>query len=385
MKSAVVFGGTSGIGLSVVNHLQSSGYDKIYVIARNTDELPESENVQFVQINLSDLRFQIPDHLLEAEALFITSGTGRLAFFKDLSISEAINEITVNEISVIKIIKFFYEKLSGDKPFYCGVMGSITGYINSPLYSVYSASKSAVCRFIECINTELEYAGSKNRILNCSPGHIEGTRFDGCERSELSKLKEITSEFVNRTFKGDTLFIPEYKEVYEDVILRYRNDPSKFGLESLEYKLNNRNILNSKPRLKVGYLSGTFDLFHVGHLNLLRRAKQYCDYLVVGVHIDARHKGKETFIPFEDRVEILKGISYVDQVIESCREDVDVYKKDIVKYDYLFVGSDYEGTERFRKYEEYFKGKGVKIIYFPYTEKVSSTKLREKISSGNKE
>ena len=127
----------------------------------------------------------------------------------------------------------------------------------------------------------------------------------------------------------------------------------------------------------VGYLSGTFDLFHIGHLNILKRAKENCDYLVVGIHRDGSHKGKKTFIPFEERMEIVKSIKYVDEVIESEREDCDVYLKGRVKYDRLFVGSDYKGTERFNRYEKLFEGTGVKIVYFPYTQGTSSTQLRD--------
>lgn len=127
----------------------------------------------------------------------------------------------------------------------------------------------------------------------------------------------------------------------------------------------------------VGYLSGTFDLFHIGHLNILKRAKENCDYLVVGIHRDGSHKGKKTFIPFEERMEIVKSIKYVDEVIESEREDCDVYLKGRVKYDRLFVGSDYKGTERFNRYEKLFEGTGVQIVYFPYTKGTSSTQLRD--------
>ena len=109
---------------------------------------------------------------------------------------------------------------------------------------------------------------------------------------------------------------------------------------------------------------------------MLRRAKQYCDYLVVGVHKDASHKGKSAYIPWEERVDIVRNIKYVDEVIMSEPEDSDVWIKGIVKYDYLFVGSDYQGSERFNRYEDYFKDKGVKIIYFPYTKGTSSTQLR---------
>jgi len=127
--------------------------------------------------------------------------------------------------------------------------------------------------------------------------------------------------------------------------------------------------------MKIGYLSGTFDLFHIGHLNLLERAKNYCDYLVVGVNKNAAHKGKITFIPLEERMRIVGAIGIVDKVIEAFPEDSDAWNE--IQYNYLFVGSDYKGSERFNRYEEYFADKDVEIIYFPYTQGTSSSKLRE--------
>ena len=130
----------------------------------------------------------------------------------------------------------------------------------------------------------------------------------------------------------------------------------------------------------MGYLSGTFDLFHIGHLNLLKRAKAECDYLIVGVHRSGSWKGKETYIPFEERCKILESNRYVDRVVESPNEDSDAWN--LFHYDKLFVGSDYEGTERFKRYEALLEGKA-QIIYFPYTKSTSSTQLRDAI--GKKE
>ena len=135
--------------------------------------------------------------------------------------------------------------------------------------------------------------------------------------------------------------------------------------------------MDNSPHVRIGYMSGTFDLFHIGHLNVIKHAKQNCDYLIVGVHKDASHKSKETFIPFEERVAIISACKYVDKVVQSCREDSDAW--DLWHYDRLFVGSDYKGTERFNRYEEYFKDKGVEIIYFPYTQSTSSTQIRKTV------
>ena len=138
-------------------------------------------------------------------------------------------------------------------------------------------------------------------------------------------------------------------------------------------------IRNKHKDEKIVLVKGTFDLFHIGHLNLIKRAKEQCDYLIVGVHPNASHKGKETFIPFEERKEIIKSCKYVDKVIDSLPEDSDIW--DLYHYDKLFVGSDYKGTERFNNYEKYFEDKGVDIIYFPYTQGISSTKITEALKA----
>ena len=118
-------------------------------------------------------------------------------------------------------------------------------------------------------------------------------------------------------FLQEVVYSPEYYYFYKFVIKKYQTDKKLFGLESYDYKIVKKRI-NLKPQMKIGYLSGTFDLFHVGHLNLMKRAKQYCDYLVVGVHKDGSHKGKETYIPFAERIAIVESVRYVDKVIPSC-------------------------------------------------------------------
>ena len=125
----------------------------------------------------------------------------------------------------------------------------------------------------------------------------------------------------------------------------------------------------------IGYISGTFDLFHIGHLNIIKKAKENCDYLIVGVHESGAWKGKDTFIPFKERLEIISAIKYVDQVVKSYPNDTDAINHHNIKK--LFVGDDYKGSDRFKVYEKICSKANVEIIYFPYTKSTSSTKLRD--------
>lgn len=379
MKEALVIGGSNGIGLAITLELQKKGYFVNVVDKAQNDMLAEYDNIRFCQANLLNSDFSFLEQYKDIDTLVITAGFGRITPFEELLDQEILNGFQVNSIAAIRIMHFFFPKMKQKAPFHCAVMGSIAGLISSPLFATYGATKAALCNAIESLNIELEMAGTENRILNVSPGSIKGTKFNGGD-NDLHKTEELAQAIVGKMEERQTLYIPEYEEVYKGVLERYHNDPHQFGLDSYQYKQASGRT-SSRPQLKIGYLSGTFDLFHIGHLNLLRRAKEHCDYLVVGVHKDASHKGKSTFISYEERCEIIRSIKYVDQVIPSEREDCDVYLKGIVKYDYLFVGSDYKGTERFNRYEEIFADKGVEIVYFPYTQGTSSSQLREALSA----
>ena len=286
----------------------------------------------------------------------------------------------INLLTSAKILRSFYGKLlagGGGQKFYCGIMVSIAGLVSSPLMAVYSASKAGVFKLVEALNIELEEAGSPNRILNISPGSISGTKFnDPSKPNDISQTLSLANEIIDRMTDGGTLFIPQYNEIYRGVIERYREDPRKFGMSSYEYKKASGRT-DSRSRVVTGYLSGTFDLFHIGHLNLLRRAKEQCDYLVVGIHPSGLRKGKPTFIPLDERKAIVASCRYVDKVIDAPAEDCDAW--DEWHYSKLFVGSDYKGSERFNRYEEIFSGRGVEIVYFPYTTTTSSSQIRAAI------
>ena len=379
MKKALVIGGSNGIGLAIALQLAERGAAQVVIIDKDEPAVPLPANVTFVRHNLldDDLAF-LPDPA-DVDALVFTAGFGRVAPFESILQAEISNQFQVNAVSPVKVLRHFFPRMRQPQPFHCAVMGSIAGWVSSPLFALYSATKAALCKAIEALNVELEMCGTPNRILNVSPGSIKGTRFNGGD-NDLSLTSALAAEIVERMLAGETLFIPDYEEVYKGVIDRYRADAHQFGVDSYRYKMKSGRF-NMSPQVKIGYVSGTWDLFHIGHLNMMKRAKQYCDFLVVGVHKDASHKGKDTFIPFEERMEIVRNVKWVDQVIPSLPEDSDVYKKGLVKYDMLFVGSDYKGTERFNRYEEYFADKGVKIIYFPYTQSTSSTQIRNLIIS----
>lgn len=132
----------------------------------------------------------------------------------------------------------------------------------------------------------------------------------------------------------------------------------------------------------IGYTAGVYDLFHVGHLALFKNAKGLCDKLIVGVTVDelVQYKGKSALIPFEDRIEIVRSCKYVDAAIPQYDMDkLTVCKK--LGATYLFVGDDWYGTDKWKQYEEDFAKEGIKIVYFPYTKGISSTKITEALKN----
>ena len=130
---------------------------------------------------------------------------------------------------------------------------------------------------------------------------------------------------------------------------------------------------------KIGYTTGVFDLFHIGHLNVLKRAKLECDYLIVGVTSDElclSAKNKKPIIPFSERMEIVEHIKFVDEVVPQVNYDkMEAWNN--LKFDRMFVGDDWKGTEKWNQIEQDFAKVGVEIVYFPYTSHTSSTKQRE--------
>lgn len=131
----------------------------------------------------------------------------------------------------------------------------------------------------------------------------------------------------------------------------------------------------------IGYTAGVFDLFHIGHLNLLKNAKGFCDKLVVGVTVDdlVAYKGKCAVIPFEDRIEIVRSIKYVDAAVPQYDMDKLLACKKLGAF-VLFVGDDWYATDKWKEYEQKFDRENIKIIYFPYTKGISSTRISSKLN-----
>ena len=132
----------------------------------------------------------------------------------------------------------------------------------------------------------------------------------------------------------------------------------------------------------IGYTTGVYDLFHIGHLNLLKKAKLECDYLIVGVTVDelVAYKNKKAVIPFEERIVIVRAIKYVDHVVpQEDMNKMDAWKK--LKFNKMFVGSDWKDTPKWNQIQNEFSDLGVEIVYFPYTKGVSSTLINTTLNN----
>lgn len=134
---------------------------------------------------------------------------------------------------------------------------------------------------------------------------------------------------------------------------------------------------------RVGYAAGAFDLFHIGHLNILKHAKSQCDYLIAGVVSDEMlelTKGVTPVIPLAERLEIVQSIDYVDEAVaETVPDKLDTWRE--LRFDVFFKGDDWRGTEKGMRLEREFAAVGVEVVYFPYTMTTSSTQLRKALAA----
>ena len=234
---ALVVGGSSGIGLSIVfNLLAKADCEGVYVVDKNPfPEAYGNKRVSYIPCDLSVGDYSCLEGVPEIQALYITAGFGHLKYFQELSESYIQNSFSVNAVAPIQIIRHYYDRMLSAEDFTCAVMVSIAGRLSSPLFSVYSATKAALSKFIEAVNVELDVQGSKNRVLEVSPGSLKGTGFTGgASRPELTAA--LADEIIRRAEDHEELFIPQYEEVFKGVIARYEADAHKFGVESYWFK-----------------------------------------------------------------------------------------------------------------------------------------------------
>jgi len=235
MKSILIVGGANGIGLSIAKVLSARvETEKIYIV----DKVPLSteykdSKIESFQFDLNSFDYSIFDQFSDIDGLMITAGFGKLELFEH----------------ILRVIKHFYEKLLSQDDFYCGVMVSIAGFMSSPFFSIYGATKAALKIFIESVNVELEKAGSPNRILNVSPGSIKGTCFNQGQ-TDLSVTEPLTREIIKNLETKNDLFIPNYDMIYKNVLERYHADFRAEGRHSYDYKLRSGRVKIAPPPVK---------------------------------------------------------------------------------------------------------------------------------------
>lgn len=243
IKRILVVGGANGIGLAIAHEMANrESTEKVYVV----DKAPLMEEythpkIQSFQFDLTSEDYSFFDRFDDIDALMITAGFGKLALFKDVPENYIMNSFNVNTIPVLRLVHKFYGKLEAKEDFYCGVMVSIAGFMSSPFFAVYGATKAALKIFIESVNVELKKNDSNNCILNVSPGSIKGTGFNA-GKTDLNLLHRLVEEILVHLEAKDDLFIPLYDGVYKTVLQRYHEDFRKEGEHSYDYKVNTKRI-----------------------------------------------------------------------------------------------------------------------------------------------
>lgn len=245
MRKGLVVGGASGIGLAIAVELaEREDFEVVYIVDRAV--VPEEmRHVKFDchQFDLTSTDYSFFDRFTDVDTLMITAGFGHLALFKELTEDYIVNIMNVNAVAVMRLVHRFYDRIASSEDFYCGVMVSIAGFMSSPFFSVYGASKAALKIFIESINVEIEKAGYSNRVLNVSPGSIKGTGF--CQgKTDLSLTSGLAREIIEHMESKDDLFIPQYEEIFKEVLKRYNDDFRAEGRHSYDYKLNSGRVKN---------------------------------------------------------------------------------------------------------------------------------------------
>lgn len=205
-----------------------------------------------------------------------------------------------------------------------------------------------------------------------------------CIKNYLSVMKQLDSMGVREYSIYDSG--KDYPRKRKPIVFGSEGDSSgteAFALMGTETGRESTAQLVSHKKFHVGYIAGVFDLFHVGHLNMFKRAKEQCDYLIVGVVTDEgvrEFKKTETFVPFEERIEMVRACRYVDEAVDiplNYHNTRDAYR--LLHFDCQFSGSDYVDDPHWLAEKEFLEEHGAEMVFFPYTEGTSSSKLKELI------
>ena len=246
MRNPLIVGGASGIGLALA-HLLATQEDTetVWIVDRN---LPTAEQdhpkFRVLQFDLTHEDYSIFNQFPTIDGLFITAGFARLALFKDIDEAHLVSSFQVNALAPLRIVHHFYDRLQQKADFPCAIMVSIAGFLSSPFYAVYGATKAALRSFIESVNVELSRADTPNRILNVSPGHFSGSQFEGGTSTQLDQLFPLAQEILSRALAHNDLYIPQYDEVFHAVLDRYQADFRKEGQRAYDYKLQSGRVKN---------------------------------------------------------------------------------------------------------------------------------------------
>ena len=243
MKRVLIVGGANGIGLSIAMELTARPTtEKIYIVDKvSLAEEYRHPRIESTEFDLTTKDYSLFDHYADVDSLIITAGFGKLALFRDVTDEHICQSFAVNTLPALRLIKRFYPKLESKENFFCGIMVSIAGFMSSPFFSVYGATKAALKIFIESVNVELEKSGTTNRILNVSPGSIRGTSFNA-GKTDLTQTKVLANSIIAHIEAKNDLFIPQYDEVFHEVLERYHADFRAEGRHSYDYKLQSGRV-----------------------------------------------------------------------------------------------------------------------------------------------
>lgn len=235
----IVLGGSSGLGLAISTLLSKQGNE--IIIYDIKEPLQKINKAIFKSVDLSkdDLTVMKAD-IEYSNGLIYTAGIGKVKHFEDYTMNEIDTTISIDLTSLIKVLTLASSKLKENINYECLCISSIAGLVSSPLFSLYSAAKAGVCKYIEAVNTELIKTGSCNRITNVVATAFKGTSFNGGQ-TDLKQLDELAKELVDSMINKE-LIHKVNPELINSILKRYNDNALKFSLESYDYKINSGRI-----------------------------------------------------------------------------------------------------------------------------------------------